>query len=171
MLKRVVSGLGPSLCLIVLLLTLSCSSAKDSPKFAVKAAEGGMAEVALGKLALERAANPAVKEFGQRMVVDHTAANNELKAIAAKKNIQLPTDLDADQKSTVDKLSKLSGAEFDKKYMSDMVKDHEEDVEEFQTQAEKGNDPDIKAFAAKTLPTLQSHLQMAREVSKKVGAN
>ncbi len=171
MLTQNLSKVELSLCLLALVFTFSCSSAKDSTKFAAKAAEGGMTEVALGKLALERAANPSVKEFGQRMVVDHTAAGNELKAIAAKKNLQLPTALGSDQKSTVDKLSKLSGAEFDKEYMSDMVKDHEGVVEEFQTQAEKGNDPEIKSFAAKTLPTIQSHLQMARDVSKKVGAN
>ena len=78
--------------------------------------------------------------------------------------------MSSSQKSTIEKLSKLSGAEFDKEYMSDMVKDHEEDVEEFETQANKGADPEIKAFAGKALQTLQSHLQMAREVAKKVGA-
>ena len=170
MLTQNLSRVGLSLCLLALVITLSCSAAKDSTKFANKAAEGGMAEVALGKLAFERASNPAVKEFGQRMVMDHTAANNELKAIAAKKKIQLPTDLDSNEKSTLEKLGKLSGAEFDKEYMSDMVKDHEADVDEFKTQADKGNDPDVKAFAAKTLPTLQSHLQMARDTAKKVGA-
>jgi putative membrane protein len=93
-----------------------------------------------------------------------------LKAVAAKKNIQLPADLTSEQKEMRDKLAKLSGAEFDKEYMEDMVKDHEEDVEDFKTQAEKGTDPDVKSFAAKTLPTLQSHLQMAHDVAKKVGA-
>jgi putative membrane protein len=70
----------------------------------------------------------------------------------------------------IEKLSKLSGAEFDKEYMSDMVKDHEEDVKDFQTQGNDGTDPDIKAFASKTLPILQGHLQMARDAAKKVGA-
>jgi putative membrane protein len=154
----------------VILVLSSCSSARDSAKFAAKAAAGGMAEVELGKLALQRASDPAVKEFAQRMVADHTRANSELKAVALKKNIQLPTDLTSGQKSKMDKLSKLSGAEFDKQYMSDMVKDHEEDVEDFKTQAEQGTDPDVKSFAAKTLPTLQSHLQMAQETAKKVGA-
>src|SRR5438874_12198710 len=170
MLTQNLSKVGLSLCLLALVFTFSCSSAKDSTKFAAKAAEGGMTEVALGKLALERAANPSVKEFGQRMVVDHTAAGNELKAIAAKKNLQLPTALGADQKSTVDKLSKLSGAEFDKEYMSDMVKDHEADAKEFENQANMGPDADIKAFAAKTLPTIKRHLQMARDVANQVAA-
>ena len=104
------------------------------------------------------------------MIADHSRANNELKVVAAKKNIELPSDLNSSQKSTMEKLSKLSGAEFDKEYISDMVNDHEEDVEDFQTQANKGNDPEIKAFAAKALPTLQGHLQKARELAKKIGA-
>jgi len=84
--------------------------------------------------------------------------------------MQVSSELSSSQKSTVDKLAKLSGAEFDKAYMSDMVSDHETDVKEFQTQADKGNDPDVKAFAAKTLPVLQKHLQMARDVASQVGA-
>ena len=158
---------------LIVLMALSlggCSSAKDSNKFASNAAEGGMAEVQMGQLAAQHAADPAVKEFGLRMVADHSRANNELKSVASRKNMQLPADLSSSQKSTLDKLSKLNGADFDKEYMSDMVKDHQEDVDEFKTQAEGGSDPDIKAFAAKTLPTLQTHLQMAQEVAKKVGA-
>jgi len=156
--------------ILVLGLAFACSSAKDSARFAADAAQGGMTEVELGRLAVQRGTDPSVKEFGQRMIADHTRANNELKAIAARKNIELPSDLSSSQKSTIEKLSKLSGAEFDKEYMSNMVKDHEEDVEEFETQANKGTDPEIKAFAGKALPTLQSHLQVAREVAKKVGA-
>jgi putative membrane protein len=158
------------LILVGLVVLSSCSSAKDSAKFAATAAPGGMAEVDLGRLAVERGSDPAVKEFGQRMISDHSRANSELKALASQKNIQLPADLTSDQKSLKEKLSKLSGAEFDKEYISAMVKDHEEDVKEFQTQANEGTDPDVKAFAAKTLPTLQSHLQMARDAAKKVGA-
>jgi len=111
-----------------------------------------------------------VKEFGQRMVEDHARANTQLKATASQRNITLPSDLNSEQKSTKEKLSQLSGAEFDREYMSDMLKDHETDVKEFQKQATEGADPDIRAFAAKTLPTLQSHLQMARDVARKVGA-
>ena len=166
---RVVNFVTP-VGIMVLALAFACSSAKDSTWFAANAAQGGMTEVELGKLAIQRGTDPSVKEFGQRMIADHTRANNELKAVAARKNIELPSDLSSSQKSTIEKLSKLSGAEFDKEYMSDMVKDHEEDVEEFETQANKGADPEIKAFAGKALQTLQSHLQMAREVAKKVGA-
>ena len=151
-------------------LFLACSSAKNSQKFANTAAEAGMAEVELGKLAVQRAADPSVKEFAQRMVEDHTRANGQLKTLAGRKNIQLPSDINSEHKSLMEKLSKLSGAEFDKEYMSNMVKDHESAVKDFQTQASEGNDSEIKSLAAKTLPTLQSHLQMARDTAKKVGA-
>ena len=152
------------------LLILACSSAKDSNKFATNAAQGGMAEVELGRLATQRAGDVSVREFGARMVADHSRANSELKSIAGQKGIQLPTELNSEQKSEMDKLSKMSGAEFDKEYMSAMLKDHETDVKDFDTQSKEGNDPEIKAFAGKTLPTLQQHLQMAQQAAQKVGA-
>ena len=151
------------------LLLIGCSSG-DSKKFVGDAAQGGMLEVELGRLAAQKAGSEDVRNFGIQMVSDHTRANAELKSVAARKNMQVSSELSSSQKSTVDKLAKLSGAEFDKAYMSDMVSDHETDVKEFQTQADKGNDPDVKAFAAKTLPVLQKHLQMARDVASQVGA-
>jgi putative membrane protein len=152
------------------LLILACSSAKDSTKFAANAAQGGMAEVEMGRLATQRAGDASVREFGARMVADHSRANSELKAIAGQKGIQLPAELNSEQKSEMDKLSKMSGAEFDKEYMSAMLKDHQTDVKDFDTQSKEGNDPEIKAFAGKTLPTLQQHLQMAQQAAQKVGA-
>jgi putative membrane protein len=104
------------------------------------------------------------------MIAEHARANDELKAIATRKSIALPQDINSDQKATMDKLSKLSGADFDKAYLADMVKDHEADAKEFESQAKKGTDPDIKAFAAKTLPMVQRHLQMARDVANQVAA-
>ncbi len=165
--SRIISSISG---LTLLTLVLACSSAKDSAKFATKAAQGGMAEVEMGRLALQRASDPSVKEFGQRMMTDHSMANAELRQVAAQNSIRLPSDVTAEQKSEMNKLSKLSGPEFDKEYMSAMVKDHEEDVKDFQTQANSGTDTEIKAFAGKTLPTLQTHLQMARDAAKKVGA-
>ena len=132
--------------------------ARGDRKFLEEAAQGGMAEVEMGRLATQRAGDASVREFGARMVSDHSAANAELKAIAAKKGMQLPSEVNSSQKSEIDKLSKMSGDEFDKEYMSAMVKDHEEDGKDFETQAKDGNDADIKAFAAKTLPKLQEHL-------------
>ena len=152
------------------LLILGCSAARDSTKFATNAAQGGMAEVELGRLATQRAGDASVREFGARMVADHSRANAELKSIATQKGIQLPANLNSEQKSEIDKLSKMSGAEFDKEYMSAMLEDHKTDVKDFETQSKDGSDPEIKAFAGKTLPTLQQHLQMAQQAAQKVGA-
>ncbi len=167
---RKLIGFAAPICVVAPLLILACSSAKDSPKFAANAAQGGMAEVELGRMATQRAGDSSVREFGARMVADHSRANSELKSIAAQKGIQLPADMNSEQKSEIDKLSKMSGAEFDKEYMSAMVTDHETDVKDFETQSKDGTDAEIKAFAAKTLPTLQQHLQMARTAAQKVGA-
>jgi putative membrane protein len=136
--------------------------------FASKAAIGGMAEVKLGQLATQKASNEDVKKFGQQMVDDHSKANDELKQLASKKGVTLPGDIDAKNQATYDRLSKLSGAEFDHAYMQDMVKDHHEDVNEFRKESQSGSDPDMKAWAAKTLPTLEHHLQMAESTYAKV---
>jgi putative membrane protein len=135
--------------------------------FMTEAAIGGMTEVRLGQLATERAASADVKMFGQHMVDDHGKANEELMSLASQKNVTLPTTLDAKHQAMVDKLSKLSGAEFDSAYMKEMVKDHEKDVSEFEKASKSAEDADLKAWAAKTLPTLRSHLQMARDVAGK----
>src|SRR5579872_1097149 len=119
--------------------------AADS-NFATKAASGGIAEVKLGELAKDHASNAAVKQFGQRMVDDHSKANDELKSIAGRKSITLPADMDAKDQATYDRLSKLNGAAFDRAYMADMVKDHRADIAEFRRESEHGADADLKAF-------------------------
>lgn len=131
-------------------------------QFMMKAAQGGMAEVELGNLAKEHASSQAVKDFGRHMVDDHSKANDELKSLAARKNVTLPGSIDAKDQATKDRLSKMNGAAFDKAYMRDMVMDHKKDVAEFQKEANSGMDPDVKNWASKTLPTLQQHLQMAQ---------
>ena len=136
--------------------------------FVLKAAKGGLAEVEFGRLAAEKASDPDVKQFGQKMVDDHSKANDELKSIAQQKGITLPTELDAKDKRTRDHLAKLSGAAFDRAYMSDMVKDHTKDVADFRKESKSGKDSDVKAFAGKTLPTLEEHLKLAREDHAKV---
>jgi putative membrane protein len=141
---------------------------KADQLFVKDAAGGGMAEVELGRLAVEKGSTDDVKKFGQRMVDDHTKANEELKDIAGKRNIPLPNEPDAKHKATKDHLSKLSGAEFDKAYMSDMLKDHNKDVAAFQRESNSGRDPEIKSFAAQTLPTLKDHLREARSIAAKV---
>jgi putative membrane protein len=143
------------------------NTASKEPDFMKEAAQGGMAEVELGKLAVSKAQNPEVKKYGQMMVTDHTKANDELKALAAKKNYTLPSDIGSN-KSTVEKLSSLSGADFDKAYVKDMVEDHETDVAAFQKQADSATDPDIKAFAAKTLPVLKKHLDAIKAIQAKM---
>ena len=136
--------------------------------FMKKAAVGGMAEVEFGKLAQQKASSPAVKDFGARMVQDHSKANDELKELAGKKGVTLPTSLDGKNQKVMDRLQKASGEAFDRAYMSDMVTDHHEDVAEFRKQSTGGKDADVKAFAAKTLPTLEEHLKMAESTKAKV---
>jgi len=142
------------------------SSADKS--FVEKAAIGSMAEVQMGKLAQQKAGSDQVKQFGTRMVDDHSKANDDLKQVASSKGIPLPSALDSEHKSKMAKLEKLSGAQFDRAYMDDMVSDHKKDVAEFEKQAKSGNDADIKGFASKTLPTLQQHLSLAESTDKAV---
>lgn len=136
--------------------------------FMHKAAIGGMVEVQLGTLAQQKASSDQVKQFGARMAEDHGKANDELKQIASTKGVQLPTALDKKNQGVMDRLQKMSGAQFDKAYMSDMVSDHKEDIADFKKEAGSGKDADLKGFAAKTLPTLQEHLQMAQSANAAV---
>ena len=141
------------------------STAKSGKEvsFIQKAAEGGKMEVELGNLALQHASSSDVKRFAQRMVDDHTKANQQLDELASKKGITLKEREGATAKETMAKLAKLSGEAFDREYARDMVKDHEKDVAEFQA-ATKLRDPDVKEFATQTLPTLQEHLEMAKKL-------
>jgi putative membrane protein len=135
--------------------------------FIRKAGEGGLAEVELGKLAAEKGQSEEVKKFGQRMVDDHSKANDQLKQLAESKGVTLPTTLDAQDKATKARLEKLSGEQFDRAYMNDMVKDHTKDVSEFQKVSKTAKDPDVKNFASQTLPTLEDHLKEARTIAPK----
>jgi putative membrane protein len=137
--------------------------------FIMKAAEGGMAEVQLGQLASQNGSSDDVKKFGQRMVDDHTKANDQLKQIAQSKGVQVPADLSAKDKAMKDKLSKMTGAEFDRAYMKDMVQDHTKDVSEFRKASTSAKDPDVKSFASQTLPTLEDHLKEAKSIAPAAG--
>ncbi len=150
---------------------MDAKSGAPSPDgtFIKTAAMDGMAEVEHGELAAKNAGSNDVKAFAQRMVADHTKANDELKTIASQKNVTLPTALDAKHKVMHDKLAKLNGAAFDKAYMTHMVAAHKEAVALFQREAKSGKDSDVKTFAEKTLPTLQDHLKQAQEISAKAG--
>jgi len=133
--------------------------------FAKEAAQGGVAEVQLGKLAEEKGTTKQVKDFGRRMVTDHTKADDQLKGAVSGENITLPNEMTASDKATYDHLSKLSGTAFDKAYAEDMVKDHEKDVNSFQREANDGKNSSIKSFASTTLPTLREHLKLARDMN------
>jgi putative membrane protein len=131
-------------------------------KFVEEAGNGGLAEVQFGQLAEQKAQNADVKQFGQRMVTDHSKVNDKLKQVASQKNVNLPTALEGSERREYDKLQKLSGAKFDQEYMKTMVSDHEKDIKAFQKEAKSAKDPDVKSFADSTLPTLQQHLQQAK---------
>lgn len=139
---------------------------KDDQQFVQKAAQGGMMEVRLGEVASQKAMSPQVKELGSMMVKDHSKANNELKDLAGKKGFALSTELESKHQSTVDRLGKLSGEEFDKAYVNEMVSAHKKDVDLFEKAAKSADDADLKAWAGKTLPTLQGHLQHVQGMKK-----
>lgn len=136
--------------------------ASGDRKFVEKAVGGSMLEVQLGQMAQQKAANEQVKQFGAKMAEDHAKAGDELKQIATAKGAQVPASVDKSHQKDVQKLEKLSGAQFDREYMKMMVADHKKDVSEFQKQAKSGKDAELKSFAAKTLPTLQEHMKLAQ---------
>jgi putative membrane protein len=138
----------------------------DEKRFIKDAFLGGMTAVELGKVALQKASSDAVKQFAQKMIDDHSKVNEDLKQIATVVDISVPAALDSKHQSRVDKLSKLSGAEFDRAYIKDQLKDHQQDVKDFQQAAEYGSDPALKTFASKTLPMLQEHLSLVKDLDK-----
>jgi putative membrane protein len=139
-------------------------------EFMTKAASGGILEVQLGKEVAQRATSPEAKQAAQMMVTDHTKANNELKALAAKKDITLPASLGDDQKKVFDDVLAKKGADLDKEYVKEMVKDHQEDIQEFTDASAKAGDPEIKALATKTVPVLKMHLAMFEKLQKALDA-
>jgi putative membrane protein len=139
----------------------------DDKDFMTKAAERGMLEIALGKQVSQKAASQDVKTLSNRIVTDRTKADDELKQLAASKGVTLPSDLDKDHQSKLDKLSKLNGVKLDKEYADDMVDDHEADVRAFKKASQEIKDPDLRAWAAKTLPAIEEQLTMAKDVKAK----
>jgi len=146
----------------------STSKISNSDKeFVTKAAEGGKSEVELGRLAEQKGQSQDVKDFGKRMVTDHSKADQNLKEVAQKEGVTLPDRMDPESAALKQKLEKLSGAEFDKTYMNAMVKDHEKDIAEFKREASMAQNPQIKSFAEQTLPTLEEHLKLAKQIDSK----
>jgi len=140
----------------------SAALSQGDQTFVDKAATGGLAEVQTAQLAQQRAGSPQVKQFASKMITDHTQANGELQQIAEQKKLTLPSQPGREHVATEQKLRGLNGSAFDQAYAQEEVRDHQEDVALFQREASSGQDPDLKAFAQKTLPTLQRHLQMAQ---------
>lgn len=137
---------------------------EDDAMFATKAAVGGMAEVDFGKLALSKTNHAQIKAFADMMVNDHGKANEELKAIAAQKNITLPTALDEDHQKVANDLNTATGKDFDKKYVDAMVDGHEKTLDLMEKEAKDGKDADLKAFAAKTAPIVKAHLDAIKKI-------
>jgi putative membrane protein len=134
--------------------------------FARKVAAGGKAEVELAMLALQKGTNEHVKHLAQKIETDHKKANDELMAIASQKKLNIDPTPTAEQTKTKQRLDKLSGAEFDRAYLDTMAKDHQKNIKEFERQANTGSDPELKAFAAKTLPNLKEHLKMTLDAQR-----
>lgn len=139
--------------------------------FMKDAAQGGVAEVELGQLAQQKAQSQEVKDFGQRMVTDHTKANDQLKQVASQEGVTLPTEPNAKQKAEKARLEKMSGNQFDKAYMNMMLTDHKKDIAEFKREAAHGQNPQVKEFAHSTLPTLEAHLSEAEKIAPKEKAS
>lgn len=144
---------------------------RKDQRYVKKAAEGGLTEVELGRLAQTKASNDQVKQFGAMMEKDHGKANDELKRIAEAKGVEVPAAPDRSENRRIEKLQQTAnGADFDKKYMADMVKDHEKDLKFFREAARNAKDPEIKSFFQQTAQTIKEHLAMARKVAGEVGA-
>jgi putative membrane protein len=134
-------------------------------RFVKEASKGGLAEEAMGRLALEKAHGAGVKQLGQKLVDDHSKANQELKQLAQQKGLDLADSTDKKADKHIEHLKSLSGAEFDRAFVQHMIKDHEKDIKKFETQAKKGKDAELKAFAEKCLPKLREHQAMAQKLS------
>ncbi|HKQ38538.1 MAG TPA: DUF4142 domain-containing protein [Verrucomicrobiae bacterium] len=132
--------------------------------FLKEAAQGGLAEVQMGRLGAQKGQSQEVRQLGQKLVQDHSKANQELKLLAAQKSITLPTDIPTEHQSMLSHLKSLEGAEFDQAFKKHAVEDHQKDIQKFQTASQTATDSDIKAFAQKTLPVLQQHLKMAQDI-------
>lgn len=140
----------------------------DAKDFTKEAAAGGLFEVEMGTIAQRNASSQAVKDFGKMMTDDHTQLNQELQALATRKNVPLPDGITDSQKDDTAKLSKEKGSEFDKDYMSMMVKDHEKDIDAFKKAGDNIKDQDYKDLITKALPVLQKHLDAAKAIKDKM---
>jgi len=162
------------LCFVVFGAVKSATQSTMDPSldhdFAAEAASGGVFEVKLGHLALQKGNSNAVKSFGERMITDHTKTSDDLRQIAGEESIQLPEDMPKKEQALYDHLSKLQGVQFDRAYVQSMVKDHKKDVSAFEKETSSGSDPKLKDFANRTLPTLKDQLREAKQIEHAVSA-
>ncbi|HBN08325.1 MAG TPA: DUF305 domain-containing protein [Cyanobacteria bacterium UBA8530] len=154
--------------LVALPLQAKTTLTSRETAFMTEAAQGGLAEVSMGSVAEKQAETAEVKQFGQRMVKDHTSVNNKLMALAQKKGVNLPKEPSAKQKKKEMDLAKMKGMEFDRAYMKEMVTDHTKDVQAFRKASKDSKDADLKRFAADALPFLEEHLRLAKDLSKRL---
>jgi putative membrane protein len=150
-----------------MLLTATAAFAMPSQAdktFAMTAAQGGLAEVQDGQLAAQKAASPQVKQYAQKLVTDHSRANDQLQQIAQQENLTLPTQPSSTEQAQDKRLTGLTGSAFDSAFVSGEVRDHQQTIALFQREATSGHDPALKDFAQKTLPVLRQHLQMAQSL-------
>ncbi|HYE18514.1 MAG TPA: DUF4142 domain-containing protein [Tepidisphaeraceae bacterium] len=145
---------------------MSMTPPADSKQFAMKAAESGMCEVQLGKLAQTKGTSDQVKQLGRMLEQEHSQANQELMSVAKAKNIDLPTTVGEDKQAELDAFGKLEGKAFDNAFLLHNIKGHLKSVMMFRTEAQNGTDPEIKAWAAKTLPALQKHTSHIAQVAQ-----
>jgi putative membrane protein len=159
------------MALVAIGLFVPCAKAAttittNDQDFMLAAAQGGMTEVKLGELASQKGTRADVKEFGQMMVKDHTAINEDMKALAAQKSVILPDSLDAKHQGMVDKMSALTGSEFDDAYIAGMIKAHKQDAKAFKAESAKTQDADIKSFLDKSIPIVDAHLKHITAMNK-----
>jgi putative membrane protein len=134
--------------------------------FVSKAMQGGLAEVQLGQLTLQKSNNPQVKEFAQRMINDHTKLNEQMKPVAQQVGVTPPDQISKGDRKTIAKLQTLSGSAYDQAYIKDMVKDHKQDLNDFQMEASSGQDQTVKDAANQGSKVITQHLQMAQQLAK-----
>jgi putative membrane protein len=163
--------LGMGVMAMGLLLAAPCAKAQTTvsmadTNFILAAAQGGITEVKLGELATQNGMRDDVKEFGQMMVKDHTAINNDLKTLAAQKGVTLPDSLDAKHQAMVDKMTALTGSEFDDSYINGMIKAHQKDAKAFKAESAATQDADIKSFLDKSIPVVEAHLKHVTALKK-----
>lgn len=137
----------------------------ESQEFLREAASAGATEVELGRIAAQRAHNDRVRDYGQRMVTDHSSANEDLERVARDVGVQVSSEPNPHHDSMIDRVANEQGESFDREYLNMMVNDHQKVVTKFEEQAQNGPDPEVKAFAQRTLPTLREHLRLARDLA------